>query len=46
MNRSLFTLRYERTLDAAFRTPRYAEAIELAHVSLWRRIVRAFRGVR
>jgi hypothetical protein len=36
------SLRYPRTLDQAFNTPRYASAVELPAPPLWKRIVRAF----
>lgn len=36
---------YPRTLDAAFRTPRYAAAIEAPRPSMWRRFLQHVREV-
>lgn len=41
MNRSLYNLKFPRSLDEAFRTPRYAVAIEVAYLPAWRRVLRA-----
>jgi hypothetical protein len=39
-------LRFPRTLDSAFKTPRYAAAIEIpTRPSFWRRVLRFFGGL-
>jgi hypothetical protein len=48
MNRNLHraSLRFARTLDEAFNTPRYACALEIpTRPSFWRRVLRFFGGM-
>ncbi len=42
---SLRTPRFARTADEAFRTPRYAAAIEIPWPPLWRRVLHYLREV-
>lgn len=41
----LHTLRFARTADEAFRTPRYAAAIERPWPPLWKRLLQQLREV-